>query len=264
MPLVTTSPGIDLHFSDLNPAGSPAVTLLHGLGANGESWAFQVPELISHGYRILVPDLRGFGKSSYTGRSHSIWDMATDVIAMLDSVALQGSYIVGISMGGAIALQLAYDYPDRVLRLVLVNTFARLRPRTLKQFIYFASRLALLYSLGLSAQASFVTKRLFPYPGQAHLRQALMNQILQANPYGYRSTIRALARFNLMEQLKEIKCRTLVITGEKDRTVTPDIQSFLAENIPGARQVIIAGAGHGVSGEKPGDFNRELIRFLKD
>jgi 3-oxoadipate enol-lactonase len=264
MPSITSSPGIDLHYSDINPSGHPAVTLLHGLGANGESWAFQIPPLVDCGFRVLSPDLRGFGKSTYTGRSHTIRDMARDVIALLDAVALQKSNIVGVSMGGAIALQLAHEYPNRVQRLILVNTFARLRPRSLTQLLYFASRIALLYSLGLPAQARYVTNRLFPNPDQTYLRQALRDQIVQANPQGYRATIRALARYDITPHLTTINKETLVITGEKDRTVSPETQRYLVENIPQARQVIISGAGHGVTGEKPEEFNQELLRFLAE
>ena len=263
MPTLTTSPGIVLYYSDLNPNGHPTVTLLHGLGATGESWALQIPALENQGYRVLVPDLRGFGKTTYSGKSHTIHDMAADVISLMDAVVLPSSHIVGISMGGAIALQLAYEYPNRVQRLVLVNTFARLRPRSGRQILYFATRIALLYSIGLPAQASYVTNRLFPQPHQIHLRKALSDQIVQANPHGYRATIRALAKFNLKDQLNQISHPTLVITGEKDLTVTPETQRYLIDNIPQARQVVIRGAGHGVTGEKPIEFNQELIRFLR-
>jgi 3-oxoadipate enol-lactonase len=263
MPTITTSPGIHIYYSDLNPSGNPAVTLLHGLGANGDSWALQVPVLVNHGFRVLIPDLRGFGKSTYSGISHTIRDMAADVIALMNSVALSKSDVVGISMGGTVALQLAYEYPYRVQCLILVNTFSRLRPRSVRQLLLFASRIALLYTLGLPAQARYVTNRLFPDPDQAHLREALKDQIIHANPQGYRATIRALAKFNISNRLADINNPTLVITGEKDRTVTPDSQRFLSDHIAQAQQVIIPGAGHGVTGEKPEMFNQELIKFLE-
>jgi 3-oxoadipate enol-lactonase len=264
MPTITTSTGIDLYYKEHNPNAIHAVILLHGLGANGESWAYQVPALKNQGYRILIPDMRGCGMSSYTGRSHTIQDMAADIIGLMDIVKLSKSHIVGISMGGAISLQLASEYPSRVQSLVLVNTFAKLRPRSGKQIIYFASRIALLYTLGLKTQANYVAKRLFPNPNQMHLRRALMAQIVQANPSGYRATIRALVRYDVRSRLSEIHHPTLIITGENDRTVTPDIQKYLANEIPLARQVIIPGAGHGVTGEKPDEFNQELIRFLAE
>jgi 3-oxoadipate enol-lactonase len=262
MPAINVSPGIKLYYSDLNSTGQQPVILLHGLGANGDSWAFQIPVLTKYGFRILIPDLRGFGKSTYSGGSHTVKDMAADVICLIDRLGISSSHVAGISMGGTIALQIAYEYPHRLQRLVLVNTFAQLRPNSIKHFLYFAYRIALVYSLGLPAQARYVTKRLFPNPEHAHLRQALMEQILQADPRGYRATIRALACFNITDHLADIGHQTLVITGEQDTTIPKDKQNYLAEKIPHACQVILCGAGHGITGEKPEEFNRELIRFL--
>jgi 3-oxoadipate enol-lactonase len=262
MPTIYISPQIKLYYKDPNPSGNPAVLLLHGLGATHESWSFQVPGLIKENYRVIIPDLRGFGQSTYGGRSHTIGDMAADVIALMDAKELVSAHVVGISMGGAIALQLACDYPERVQRLVLVNTFAHLRPQSLKRFLYFASRFVLVHTVGLSTQARFVTQRLLPNPDQELLRQALLDQILQSDPRGYRATMRALARFNRKDCLPYIKNETLIVSGEQDLTVPLPIQRLLAEKIPSACQVIISGAGHAVTGEKPEEFNKVLIQFL--
>jgi 3-oxoadipate enol-lactonase len=262
MPFIIISPRIKLYYKDLNPSGNPAVLLLHGLGATHESWAFQVPVLINENYRVIIPDLRGFGQSTYGGRSHTIRDMAADVIALMDAEELTSAHVVGISMGGAIALQIACDYPGRVQRLVLVNAFAHLRPQSLKKLLYFATRFILIHTLGLPTQARFVTKRLLPNPDQEMLRESLLDQILQSDPRGYRATMRALARFNLKDCLPHILSETLVISGEQDLTVPLLTQQLLAEKIPTACQVIISGAGHAVTGEKPEEFNQVLIQFL--
>jgi 3-oxoadipate enol-lactonase len=262
MPTICISPQIKLYYEDPNPSGNPAVLLLHGLGATHESWAFQVPGLIAENYRVIIPDLRGFGQSTYGGRSHTIGDMAADVIALMDAKELTSAHIVGISMGGAIALQLACAYPDRVQRLVLVNTFAQLRPRSMKGFLYFASRFVLVHTVGLSTQARFVTQRLLPNPGQELLRQALLDQILQSDPRGYRATMRALAHFNCIDCLPHIKNKTLIVSGEQDLTVPLPVQRLLAEKIPSACHIVISGAGHAVTGEKPEEFNQVLIQFL--
>jgi 3-oxoadipate enol-lactonase len=262
MPTISLSPRIKLYYKDPNPTGKPAVLLLHGLGATHESWAFQVPALIEQNFRVVIPDLRGFGQSTFGGRSHTIGDMAADVIGLMDAEELASAHIVGISMGGAIALQLACDYPGRVQRLVLVNTFAHLRPQSMKGIFYFASRFVLVHTVGLSAQARFVTRRLLPNPDQEILRQALLDQILQSDPRGYRATMRALARFNLKDCLPHINNETLIVSGEKDLTVPMPAQRLLVEKIPNACQVIIPSAGHAVTGEKPEEFNQVLIRFL--
>jgi 3-oxoadipate enol-lactonase len=262
MPTISISHRIKLYYKDPNPTGNPAVLLLHGLGATHESWAFQVPALIKENYRVIIPDLRGFGQSTYGGRSHTIGDMAADVISLMDAAELASAHVVGISMGGAIALQVACDYPGHVQRLVLVNTFAHLRPQSMKRFLYFAYRFVLVHTMGLSTQARLVTQRLLPNPDQEILRQALLDQILQSDPRAYRATMRALARFNLNDCLPRINSETLIVSGEQDLTVPLPAQRLLAEKIPNACQVIITGAGHAVTGEKPEEFNQALIRFL--
>jgi 3-oxoadipate enol-lactonase len=240
------------------------VILLHGLGATNESWGFQIPELLRHKYRVLAPDFRGFGKSSYPGGRQSISDLASDIITMMNGADISTANLVGISMGGAIALQLAYCHPDRFNKLVLVNTFANLRPNSLRGWLYFATRFGLVHLLGLPTQARFVANRLFPHPEQDHLRQMFIEQILQANPKGYRATMRSLMSFNLKQQLRHISVDTLVISGENDTTVPLPTQGYLARNIPNACRVIIPGAGHALTVEKPTEFNKILIDFIAD
>lgn len=264
MPFLNVSTKLKLYYDDQSPEGSPCVILLHGLGATSESWAFQVPVLMNHGYRVLVPDSRGFGRSTYPGTGHSIKDLAGDIIYILDHESISSTHLVGISMGGAIALQLACDYSHRFDKLVLVNTFAHLQPNSIKSQLYFLIRFVLIHILGLQTQARFVAGRLFPGPEQDYLRQTFIEQIMQSDPKGYRASMRALSRLNLTQQLHRIPHQTLVITGENDFTVSPRLQRQLAEFIPKASQEIIPGAGHAVTVEKPDQFNRVLVDFLSD
>jgi pimeloyl-ACP methyl ester carboxylesterase len=188
--------------------------------------------------------------------------MAQDMVSLLDCLEVNQVKVVGISMGGTLALQLVLDWPERVDRLVLVNTFACLRPDHLGIWFYFALRFILVHTLGLPAQARAVAQRLFPQPQQSELRDQLIHQILQADPRGYRAAMRALARFDVRRRLKEIQALTLVITGQQDSTIPPRVQSLLVAGISSARQVFISGAGHAVSVEQPERFNQVLLDFL--
>jgi pimeloyl-ACP methyl ester carboxylesterase len=105
-------------------------------------------------------------------------------------------------------------------------------------------------------------RRLFPNPDQEILRQALFDQILQADPAGYRATMRALARFDVSSRLREIHQPVLVISGDRDTTVPFDVQKALAEGITHACQVVVQDAGHAVSVEKPDEFNQHLLSFF--
>jgi len=264
MPRLDLSPNLKIHYIDINKSGSPVVLLLHGLGATGESWGLQVPALLAAGFRILVPDLRGFGKSSYPGGALSISSMATDLVYLLDNLQVSVVDAVGISMGGTVGLQFALDYPERVRKLVLVNTFAQLKPERWDVWFYFFFRIVLIYTLGMAMQARAVARRIFPEPKQAELRQILINQITEADPRSYRAAIWALARFNVTQRLSELTIPTLVITGECDSTVPPRAQKQLAELIPNAQHITIPGARHAVIADQPEIFNKILLDSLID
>jgi 3-oxoadipate enol-lactonase len=251
-----------LNFLDPHPEGNPSVLLLHGLGANGSSWMLQFDPLANAGFRPLAPDAPGFGKSFYDGKGWSIRRVAADMAGLLTDLRRGPAHVVGISMGGTIAQQIALDFPHLVDKLVLVNTYAVLRPSKLSGWSYFIQRFILVHSLGLPTQAKFVAQRIFPGPEQEVLRQMLIDQITQADPRAYRAAMRALGTFNSIKRISGIKAATLVVTGENDSTVQPAHQRVLASKIPGARQIIIEGAGHAVSVDQPEAFNRELLAFL--
>ena len=122
--------GLSLHYYDLNSGGAPIVILLHGLGATGDSWQLQLPALLESGFRILAPDMRGFGKSSYPEGPNSPQIMAEDVANFLNRLKVTSVYVVGISMGGTIALQFALDHPSMVDSLCLLYTSPSPRDRS--------------------------------------------------------------------------------------------------------------------------------------
>ncbi|MBI5652761.1 MAG: alpha/beta fold hydrolase [Chloroflexi bacterium] len=262
MPILNLDPDLRLHYLDENPNGKTAVLLLHGLGATGASWQLQFPALTSAGFRVIAPDARGFGQSSYPGKL-SFAEMANDFARLIESLNSAPAHIVGISMGGVLALQLALDHPRLVNKLVLVNTFAHLQIRGIGAYAYYALRFILVHTLGLPTQARTVTKRIFPRADQTELRRALSAQIIQANPGAYRAVMRALARFNVTARLASLRAPTLVVTGDADTTVRVENQFALAAGIPGSQHAIIPGAGHAVIADSPGAFNQILLEFLR-
>jgi pimeloyl-ACP methyl ester carboxylesterase len=251
-----------LNYLDPNPAGHPTVLLLHGLGADATSWTLQLPALAGAGFRPIATDTPGFGHSPYNGRGWSIRHMAADMARLLEELQTGPAHVVGLSMGGTIAQQLALDYPHLTRRLVLVSTFAVLRPDTLSDWYYFMQRFILVNTLGLPAQAKVVAQRVFPGPRYGQLREMLVESISGADPRAYRKAMTSLGLFNSVKRLGEIKAPTLVVTGTDDTTVTPARQRLLVEGIPAARQVIVPDAGHAVPVDQAERFNRELLAFL--
>jgi 3-oxoadipate enol-lactonase len=262
MPDFTLGAKLKLHYLDVNPQAQQTVLLLHGLGVTGESWGLQIPALVQAGFRVLSPDVRGFGGSTYPGGRTTISDMAAEMAELLNWLGIHQAQVAGISMGGTIALQLALDNPALVVKLVLINTFARLRPAKLNDWFYFATRFFLVHFLGIPAQAKYVAKRIFPRPEQEEFRKIMEAQINQADLQGYRSAMRALAFFNVLPRLHEIQIPTLVITAENDTTVPPVTQNELVKGIHDARQALVPSAGHAVIVDQPEQVNQILIEFF--
>ncbi len=252
-----------LNFLDPNSSGSPAILLLHGLGANGSMWTLQFDALSAAGYRPLAPDAPGFGDSPYDGRGWNFRRVAADLAALLRELETGPAHVVGLSMGGVIAQQFALDYPDLVRKLVLVSTFTVLRPGSLSQWLYFFQRLLVVHLVGLEQQSKIVARRVFPASGQETLREMAAAQIARADPRAYRAAMRYLGLFDSRRRLGEIRVPTLVITGERDTTVSPVRQKMLADGIHSARQVVLPEGGHAVAIDQAGAFNRELLEFLK-
>lgn len=263
MPVIDLSDILCLHYEEVNPTGAPPVLMLHGLGSAGADWMFQFGPLAEAGYRVLAPDLRGFGRSSAPPEV-TAQAMAEDMALFLERIAAIPAHVVGISMGGAVALLLALDHPEVVRSLVLVNTCARLRPRRAGEWLYILRRAFLTFFLGPDKQAKLVAQRVFPRPEQEALRTGLYQRIIHTNPCAYRSAMRSMMRFDVTARLGELRMPVLVVTGSEDTTVPPPLQQEMAQRIPGARQVVVEGSGHGVSIDNPEAFNRILLEFLKE
>ena len=251
-----------LHYLDPNPLGNPVVLLIHGLGADATSWALQMPALMEEGFRPLAVDIPGFGRSPYDGKGWSIRRVAADMAGLLDELKIGSAHIVGLSLGGTIAQQFALDTPHLTRKLILVSTFAILRPENLSGWFYFLQRFILVNTLGLPAQSRVVARRIFPDPRQEQLRQILVETISHADPRAYRKAMASLGLFNSVKRLGEIKVPTLVITGADDTTVSPARQRLLVNGIANARQAIILNGGHAVTVDQGERFNQELLAFL--
>jgi 3-oxoadipate enol-lactonase len=261
MPTFQRDHGEKLYYLDENPGSRETILLLHGLGVNSQSWVLQIPDFVKAGYRVIAPDLPGFGQSSdcaFKGFVH----MAAGISNLVQYLEVQSVTTLGISMGGIVALQLALDYPSKVDRLVLVNTLAKLDLGNPLLWPYYLSRVVLIQTRGLEDQAKVVARHLFPRPEDELYRQATIESIKEADLDSYRRALRAIARFNVQPRLREIDCPTLVITGANDTTIPAKNQLGLAEGIPKADHVIIQNAGHAVCIDQSESFNRSVLEFL--
>ena len=250
-----------LYYRDPAPEAEPPVVLLHGLGSTSASWQAQMAALRAARFRPIAVDLPGFGRSPYDGQ-WSPRHAAEKVQALLAQLGAVPAHVVGISLGGTVALSMALAAPEAVRSLTLVNTFAVLRPAGLRGWAYFALRMVVVHTLGLEAQGKAVVRRIFPRPEHAHLRAALLDEIRQADPRAYRAAMRSLVRFDVADRLHTLTMPVLVVTGADDTTIPPATQAEMTRRIPHARHEVIPHAGHAVIADSPEAFNRTLLDFL--
>lgn len=253
-----------IFYQDFASQNTKTILLLHGLGATSESWELQVPALIQANYRVVCPDIPGFGRSKLREYTPNINTFTSALYSLIEYLGLESIDLAGISMGGALALMMIIMTPQMISRAVLANTFYRLPLNNLPQFFYYATRFAVVTLLGRNLQARIVAWRVFPKPEQAKYRILLIKQIQQSDPKGYRAAMLGLARFNVENQLANIRIPVLVISGSRDTTIPLEWQINLAQKIKSSRHIIIPEAGHGVSVDSPQEFNRHLLDFLKN
>jgi pimeloyl-ACP methyl ester carboxylesterase len=188
--------------------------------------------------------------------------MAADVAALFDALGVPSAHVVGLSLGGCVALALALDHPERVRSLTLVNTFARPAPAGTRGAFRFLGRLGLLACAPMSVVAAHVARGLFPRPEHADLCRAAAES-LASNPRStYLACIRGLLGFDVRARLGEVRCPTLVIAGDRDTTVPLAAKTLLHRSIPGATLEVVGDSGHVTPADRADRFNSLLLRFL--
>lgn len=243
-------------------AGAPWVVLLHGLGSCGQDWGLQLPALTSD-YRILAPDLPGHGASRLTRRWPTISWMAEAISSLLVGLGVEDAHVVGLSLGGAVGLQLAVDHPRQVRSLTAVNTFARLRlgAGALGRGM---DRTWLALTGHMDVVGERVALGLFPGSDQEPFRRAAAARLSGNSSRTYLRLLTSVARFDLRPRLKSVRAPTLVVAGEEDTTVALSAKVELAERIPNARLVIVPGSGHATPLDAVHAFNELLLSFLAE
>ena len=234
--------------------------LLHGLGSSSHDWEFQVPEFSEH-FRVVAPCLRGFGDSDKPAGPYSIAQYASDVVALLDHLGIERCHVLGFSMGGAIAFQLAVDRPDRVNSLIVVNSQPSFELDHWRKHLMVITRVGMASVLGMERMTRYVAKRLFPLPEQKHLRDRMIERQVKNQKASYLAALQALAGWSVKDRLHELSAPTLVIAGEHDYSPLEEKRRYV-KLIPDARLEVIKGTRHGTLFERPGEVNRSVLDFL--
>ncbi len=229
------------------------IVLIHGAGGNHLHWPIQVRRL--SGYRVYALDLPGHGKSKGHGL-HRVSDYTEQVLAWMDEVNLPKAALAGHSMGGAIALNLGIQYPERVLGSVLVGAGAHYPVNAT-----FLENTA--HETTFQSTVEFLASWAFNLGANSELVKAAQKQMLEIRPSVLHGDFVACDAFDARECLTEIEHPTRVICGSVDRLMPVKHSQYLANQIPSAELEIIPEAGHMVMIEKPEQFAAVLAEFLE-
>lgn len=250
--------GVHLHVEQYG--SGPPLFLLHGLGSSARDWEYQIPALAPH-FRILAPDFRGHGLSDRQG-PYRIETWAEDVVAIADQLGIKRFSVLGYSMGGAVAQQIAIDHPERVERLVLANTLPSFKPERPYHYFMLWTRLAIIATLGPAQLAKVVARKVFPAPEHAELRHKVATRNAGNDPQVYRASIRALTGWSVIERLSQLTAPTYVMAAEKDYFSTAYLNEFVAQLPNCIGWQVFSGTRHGLPLEAPERFNARVLDVL--
>ena len=219
----------------------PAVVLIHGLSGSGRWWMYNVLVLAQQ-YQVYNVDLVGFGRSR--GQRLVLREAAGWLTEWLNIVGITEAHLVGHSMGGYIATEVAVMWPAGVRRLVLVDALVLpIGPGLLRP------------ALGLARAVRYMNLSFLP---------VLVRDLLRAGPRTMMQATREVLSADLSNRLEAVQAETLVIWGEKDMLLDPELGRQLARRLPKARFVCVEGAGHNPMWDRPQRFNELLLEFLAD
>jgi len=237
----------------------PPLLLIHGVMISGDMFDPLVEELATR-HRLIVPDLRGHGRSRALPPPYTVSQLAADLAALLDHLGLTSVDVLGYSQGGAVAQQLACDRPDRCRRLVLACTYAY-NMATLRERIEGRAAPLVLRLLGMQRFARLIIamglRRVDP------TRAAWVTGLIAGQDRGRMiQAWRAAMAFDGRARLGEVRCPTLVIAGERDDAVPLHHARELHGGIAGSRLAVVTGADHALAWSHPAELARLTEDFL--
>jgi len=261
MPLIKIN-DIRIYY-EIQGEGDPLV-LIMGLGGTVHAWSRQLPAF-SQRYRTLVFDNRGAGATDKPDQEYSIALFAQDTVRLLDSLGISRAHLLGLSMGGMIAQEIALSYPERVACLILCCTncgWRRSIPPAAEVLQTLTTREGLSPEEMVRRSLPFMFSREYLENQPADVEEFVALSLREPQPeYAFKRQLAATMSFDSWGRLGRIKSPTLVMTGKEDLLIPPQNSQILAQGIPSAQLAILAG-GHGFFWEQAQQFNQTVLDFL--
>ena len=255
---------ISLYY-EVHGKGRP-VLLIAGLGSDISSWAGAINKLAAR-FKVIAFDNRGTGRSEIPDRRYTVHQMANDAIRLLDYLKIKKTHIIGHSMGGYIAQDLAINHPERVDKLILESTSSVSSERNNALFLDFYKEL----KRGKNLEAWIRRWTYWLFSKKCLARKAFIEAFVKngANyPYsqpakGFKGQIDAIASFDTRKRLRRIKAKTFIIEGKEDILILPEEAEALAKKISGSIFQSVKDTAHCIHIENLDLFVKAVMKFLQ-
>jgi 3-oxoadipate enol-lactonase len=255
----TTISGLTIHYKEEGVLNGPPIVFINSLGTDLRMWE-SVGSTFLDRYRVIRYDKRGHGLSDCPEGPYSMRDLSGDLAGLLDYLEVKRAIVVGISVGGMIAIDFAATWPDRVRSLVLCDTAPVIGTADL-----WNERIDTLRQHGMGHLAEAILGRWFApafMENNTAVTRGYRHMLTRMPVEGYNGTCAAIRDADLTEAAKSIKVPTLVLVGLEDPSTPPALVRGLRDMIPRAQYHEISGAGHLPCVEKPAETAERIAKFL--
>lgn len=254
--------GVELRVEEIG-AGPPLLCIM-GLGASLETWVAQREAFAAH-YRVILFDNRGAGESECPPPPWTVPEMAADAVGVLDALGIVQAHVLGVSMGGMIAQEMAIGWPERVDRMVVAVSFARPDP-VRRAFLLFRrwARLqgADLVQEGVANLPWLVSPHVLNDPDRLEQILGVVGTMPLMTADAYSHQIEAILEHDTLSRLGAVRAPTLVLAAAEDVLTPLMLSREIAAAIPGASLQVLPRGNHAVQIEDPDAFNDAVLRFL--
>lgn len=239
----------------------PVILILHGWGGSSDSWLSVQQILAENGYKVICPDLPGFGKSSNPPKGWEITDYTNFILNFTKAVNLGNFFLLGHSLGGGLSAKFTVLFPEKIKALILCDA-AVIRN---KKKLNFRRKLAFFLTKGgyVLFSIPFLKKTIYP------LARKIIYKIAGTSDYylakgTMKETFKKVSNEDLTNFAAQIKTPTLIIWGKKDKTLPLEDGAVLEKIIPNSEVKIIEGSDHNPHRKKPEQLSQIILKFLKD
>ncbi|WP_438952215.1 alpha/beta fold hydrolase [Porticoccus sp.] len=251
----------DIKIAYLEEGQGDVIIFLHGLGVSSGDWAGQINYFSNH-WRVIAPDFRGHGDSDKPSGPYDVSIHALDVLGLMGQLGIDRAHLVGLSMGGMVAFQIAADAPQRLKSMTIINSGPALPNNTFAARKMLWTRLLSIHLLGMHRYARKVAESMFLGPGQEALIDIFARQIASNPKKVYLKNLKSLFGWGVLDRLSDIEVPTLMLTGDRDYSPVA-LKQAVVDAMKNARLVVIADSGHGTPIEKPVETNKAIASFIE-